>query len=306
MNQINNNLLDNEKNIKNNNDKPKTHSNDNLIKNISNNIIDKFSNNFNDNNPYKRFEEEDNNENYQPNSNNIIIDKRNNEKSEEEKFLYNIIKKPKKTDLSFKIIMVGDYGVGKTSLIKNNSLKQFKQINNELTEFYIQINKKKFEFQIYDTCEQEKYESLNSSFYKNSSLVILVYSIDSLQSFENIEIKWLDEIKTNCKQDIKIFLIGNKKDLNINREVEEDMGEKLKTDNQFDLFLETSAKEINKENIFIEAVRQLYYENYDKDGKLKENSLKSVPHSNEINLIISNNKKENKDKKCCCCKCCKK
>ena len=294
MNQINNNFLDNEKNIKNNNDKPKTHLNDNLIKNISNNIIDKFSNN-----PYKPFEEEDNNENHQLNSNDIIIDKINNEKSEEEKFLYEIIKKPKKIDESFKIIMVGDFGVGKTSLLKNNSLKQFKQNNNGLTEFYIQINKKKFEFQIYDTCEQEKYESLNSLFYKNSSLVILVYSIDSLQSFENIEKKWLDEIKTNCKQDIKKFLIGNKKDLNINREVEEEMGEKLKNDNQFNLFLETSAKDKLNKNIFIEAVKQLYYENYDKDGKLKENTLKSVPHSNEIHLKISNDKKENKDKKCC-------
>jgi hypothetical protein len=206
LNQINNNFLDNEKNIKNNNDKPKTHSNDNLIKNISNNIIDKFSNNFNDNNPYKPFEEEDNNENYQPNSNNIIIDKINNEKkTEEKKFLYDIIKKPKKIDLSFKIIMVGDYEVGKTSLIKNNSLKQFKQINKGLTEFYIQINKKKFEFQIYDTCEQEKYESLNSSFYKGSSLVILVYNVNNIKNFENIEKKWLKEIKTNCEADIKKF-----------------------------------------------------------------------------------------------------
>ena len=170
----------------------------------------------------------------------------------------------------------------------------------------MEIKKKILKFQIYDTCEQEKYDSLGSSYYKNSSLAILVYSIDNKKSFENIEKKWLDEIKTNCKEDIKIFLIGNKKDLNVNRVVSFEMGEKLKNDNKFNLFLETSAEEnFNEKNIFIKAAKKLYYKNYIEYGN--QNEIKSVPHSNEIhNINISNNNNENKNKKSNCCNCCKK
>ena len=205
LNQINKNVLDYEKNIKNKNDKPKIHLNNNLIKNTSNNINNKIPSN---NNSFKKNDDEI--------FNNINIIKINDEKSEKEKFLYEIIKKPKNTDLSFKILVVGDYGVGKTSLIKNNSLKEFYKINEELTEFYIKNNKKIIKFQIYETYGLEKY----NSFYKNISLAILVYSIDNLKSFENIEKKWLNEIKTKCNKDIKIFLIGNKIDLNVKREVD--------------------------------------------------------------------------------------
>ena len=103
---------------------------------------------------------------------------------------------------------------------------------------------------------------MNSSFYNNSSLAILVYSIDNKKSFKNIN-KWLNEIKSNNNKDIKIFLIGNKIDLN-KRKVNKENGENFKIDNNLDLFLETSAIENNnnnKENIFIEAIKQLYNEN---------------------------------------------
>ena len=72
--------------------------------------------------------------------------------------------KPNKFDLFFKIILVGDFGVGKTSLI-NNSFKEINLVNGKI-EFYIKIKEQIIKVQIYDPCEKEKNNSLNSSFYR--------------------------------------------------------------------------------------------------------------------------------------------
>ncbi len=189
-----------------------------------------------------------------------------------------------KFDLFFKIILVGDFGVGKTSLI-NNRFEEFNLVNGNI-EFYIKSKEQIIKVQIYDTCEQEKNNSLNSSFYKYSSLAILVYSIDNKKSFNNIN-NWLKAIKSNNSKDIKLFLIGHKIDLN-NRKVTEEVGEKSKNDNNLNLFLETSAiknNNNNKENIFIEAINQLYNENKNNKENLNPNEI----------IIEPSNKNENKN-----------
>ena len=66
--------------------------------------------------------------------------------------------------------------------------------------------------QIWDTCGQELYRSLITNFYRNSSLAIMVYSITSKESFDNID-TWLKELKLHSNPDAKVFLIGNKQDL---------------------------------------------------------------------------------------------
>ena len=66
--------------------------------------------------------------------------------------------------------------------------------------------------QIWDTCGQEIYRSLITNFYRNSSLAIIVYAIDDRQSYQDIEV-WLKDLKTYSNPDIKVFLIGNKTDM---------------------------------------------------------------------------------------------
>jgi small GTP-binding protein len=208
-----------------------------------------------------------------------------------------------KFNLFFNIILVGDFGVGKTSLI-NNSFKEFNLVNG-IKEIYIKIKEQIIKVQIFDTCEQEKKNnSLNSSFYKYSSLAILVYSIDNKRSFENLN-NWLNEIKSNNNKDIKIFLIGNKIDL-INREVSIEMGENFKIDNNLDLFSETSAIENNnnKEDIFIEAIKQLYNENKNNNEHLNPNEIIIEPSNNNKNDDGSGEKKKNETDDRCFCDCC--
>ena len=146
-----------------------------------------------------------------------------------------------------------------------------------LFEFYcfnVKVNEKIIKLQIWDTCGQEAYRSLIKNFYRNASLAIVVYSVEDLQSFNDIDI-WLKQVKTYGTSSCKIFLIGNKIDTE-NRKVSTEMGIKCKNDFFFDCFMETSAKDgINIKELFINCATILYEENQ--------------------SLIESFNNKENKD-----------
>ena len=170
------------------------------------------------------------------------------------------------SDLNFKIIVIGDSGVGKSCL----SLKGIKNIFEdsysptvgfEFFQFNIKIQNKTIKLQIWDTCGQEVYRSLVSSFYKNSSLAIIVYAINDENSFKNIE-SWINEMKSQANPNIKLFLIGNKVDLESNRSITKEIGEKFSKDFGFDYFMETSAKTgFNAKNMFIQVAKTLYEQN---------------------------------------------
>ena len=89
---------------------------------------------------------------------------------------------------------------------------------------------------------------------------MMVYSIESKESFIHIE-TWLKEVKLQSNPDIKIFLIGNKADLEDQREVKTDEANQFKLENDFHFFSETSAKSgLNAQEVFIEAAKLLYKE----------------------------------------------
>ncbi len=166
-------------------------------------------------------------------------------------------------DLSFKIIIVGDQGVGKSCLSIKASKNYFEEfysptVGFEFLTFNLKVQDKIIRLQIWDTCGQELFRSLINSFYRSTSLAIIVYSIDSDESFKNVE-QWLNDIKTQSNPDVKIFLIGNKADLEDKREVSKEAGEKFFKDHKLSYFAETSAKTgFNVQNVFIEVGKELY------------------------------------------------
>ena len=81
--------------------------------------------------------------------------------------------------------------------------------------------------QIWDTCDQQKYKSLISNFYRNYSLVIIIYSIDNKESFEHAE-NWLTDLESQANPDVRIILVGNKSDLEEERKVASEEGLKFK------------------------------------------------------------------------------
>ena len=214
-------------------------------------------------------------------------------------------------DLSFKIILVGDSGVGKSCLSIKASRNYFEDfysptVGFEFLTFNVKVKDHNIKLQIWDTCGQEVYLSLISSFYRSASLAIIVYSIDSEESFSNIE-KWLNDIKSQSNPNIKIFLIGNKADLEDKRQVTKENGENFFKQNKLSFFTETSAKTgFNVQNVFIEVAKVLYKEHEEIKNRIsRPGSMAPVPYTPEIpdNNIALETGEDNDDKprkkKCC-------
>ena len=215
-------------------------------------------------------------------------------------------------ELSFKIIVIGDSGVGKSCLTMKATKNYFENyysptVGFEFFTFNVKLKEKNIRLQIWDTCGQEVYRSLISSFYKNSSLAILVYSIEERRSYENLEV-WLNQIREQGNPGVKIILVGNKNDLEEKREVSLEEGKKFCKDFGLNNFFETSAKTgSNAQNAFIEAVKILYEENLkykERANKVKRNisNLGHLEFTPEVqnNLIIDDDDENRKKRKKCC------
>ena len=205
-------------------------------------------------------------------------------------------------DLSFKMIVIGDAGVGKSCLTTKAAKGVFDDtysatVGFEFLTFNVKLNDKVIKLQIWDTCGQEIYRSLISSFYRNASLAMMVYSIDSKESFIHIE-TWLKEVKLQSNPDIKIFLIGNKADLEDKREVKLEEAKQYKNENDIHYFCETSAKNgLNAQEVFIEAAKLLYKEHL--KYKARANRVDNGAGGN-ISVPIKVNNGKNERKSGCC------
>ena len=175
-------------------------------------------------------------------------------------------------NLQFKVILLGDSGVGKSCLLIRGTRGIFSNIigptiGYEIMPLLMKIEDTIIKLQIWDTCGQETFRSIIRNYYRNSTLALIVYSIENENSFKNIE-KWINDVKTNSSPDVIFFLIGNKTDLEKNRKVTKEMVDKFCRNNNIDFSLETSAKTgFNTENIFIEAAKMLYKQNLRYKGK---------------------------------------
>jgi small GTP-binding protein len=216
--------------------------------------------------------------------------------------------------LSFKLIVIGDSAVGKSCLSIKATKGIYDQNYNptigfEFLTFFVKVDESNIKLQIWDTCGQEVYRSLISSFYHNSSLAVLVYAINNKNSFMSLE-SWLNEIKTLGSPDINIFLIGNKADLEEKRQIPKEMGEEFCKNHGIQFFLETSAKTgFNAQNVFLEAAKLLYEQHLQyKDRLSRPNSVDNLiilDGRNTENAIIESNEEDEEDgektrkKKCC-------
>ena len=147
-------------------------------------------------------------------------------------------------DAIYKIIIIGDSGVGKSNILTRYLKNEFKidsksTVGVEFGSKKLTIKGTKIKCQIWDTAGEERYRSITSTYYKGSKGCFLVYDITSESSFENID-KWYGEIKKAADKNISVILVGNKCDLEQERQVPAEKGEqKAKTLNC--PFFETSA-----------------------------------------------------------------
>ena len=199
--------------------------------------------------------------------------------------------------INFKIIIVGDSGVGKSSILKRAVQNKFDgsyqaTIGFEFLLMHFKVNDLKLKLQIWDTCGQEMYRSLVQGFYRNTSLALVVYDVSQKKSYDGLDI-WLKDIRQHTEQDLPIFIAGNKNDLK--REVSSEEAQVFAVSNRTKYFTDCSAKVGNNvKEIFFEAAKYLYktYKQFQSQNKL--------PSSGRLKIGNDNNKvMDTKRKKCC-------
>jgi Ras-related protein Rab-2A len=133
----------------------------------------------------------------------------------------------------------------------------------EFGSFVCKIDEKIVKLQIWDTAGQESFRSITRIFYRGAHCVFLTYDITRDETFSNV-IDWLKEVKQNASSDIVIYLIGNRADLEDEREVSRDRAVEFCKQYNIDKFFETSAKTgFNVEEVFSLAAKELYAQSKD-------------------------------------------
>jgi Ras-related protein Rab-1A len=204
-----------------------------------------------------------------------------------------------KYDFLFKILLVGNSSVGKSSLF----LRFVDDIWNETfvptigVDFKIktiEVEKKNVKLQIWDTAGEERFRTIISSYYKGAHGILLMFDVTDYDSFESLE-NWLIEIEKNANKSVIKLLIGNKIDLEENRKVSYNQAKDFADSNGIQ-YIETSVKlNTNVNQAFWEIGKELMNATKDKEF-LHESNKKTITISKNANNI----NEEPKNKGGCC------
>eukprot|EP00347_Sterkiella_histriomuscorum_P005565 403356122 len=178
-------------------------------------------------------------------------------------------------DAQFKVIVIGDSGVGKSCIVQRLTQDVFKTdhqitIGVEFGAFVMKIDGKIIKLMIWDTAGQEQFRSITKLFYKNSDAAVIVYDVTKRVSFEDVE-EWQEEIINNTDEDVLQYLVGNRVDLQEEREVPTNEGIQASKEKNFAQFFETSARTGQNISVLFQTLsKQLYLKNKDRLDKFRE------------------------------------
>eukprot|EP01119_Soliformovum_irregulare_P025746 TRINITY_DN961_c0_g1_i1.p1 TRINITY_DN961_c0_g1~~TRINITY_DN961_c0_g1_i1.p1 ORF type:complete len:224 (-),score=42.11 TRINITY_DN961_c0_g1_i1:124-795(-) len=165
-------------------------------------------------------------------------------------------------DYLFKVVLIGDTGVGKSNLLSRFTRNDFSMdskstIGVEFATRTIVVDTKVIKAQIWDTAGQEKYRAITSAYYRGAVGALLVYDITRTPTFEHLE-RWLTELLNNADKDISVMLVGNKSDLKHLRAVSTEQAQEFAQKHKLS-FIETSALDrTNVETAFTEILTKIY------------------------------------------------
>lgn len=165
-------------------------------------------------------------------------------------------------DYLFKIVLIGDSGVGKSNLLSRFTRNEFSlesksTIGVEFATKSIQVDGKVIKAQVWDTAGQERYRAITSAYYRGAVGALLVYDIAKHVTYENVE-RWLTELRDHADQNIVIMLVGNKSDLRHLRAVPVEEAKAFAEKNNLS-FTEASALDsTNVETAFQQILTEIY------------------------------------------------
>ncbi|CAK6958940.1 hypothetical protein PAMP_002719 [Pampus punctatissimus] len=165
-------------------------------------------------------------------------------------------------DYLFKVVLIGDSGVGKSNLLSRFTRNEFNlesksTIGVEFATRSIQVEGKTIKAQIWDTAGQERYRAITSAYYRGAVGALLVYDIAKHLTYENAE-RWLKELQDHADSNIVIMLVGNKSDLRHLRAVPTDEAKAFAEKHGLS-FLETSALDSSNVELAFQTILTAIY-----------------------------------------------
>ena len=200
----------------------------------------------------------------------------------------------------FKLILIGNSGVGKSSIIQRYMKQTFENsykctIGVDFLMKTLEIKNKVVKLQLWDTAGQEKYKSMVSSYYRGANVALVVFDLTDHSSFDSLPI-WIENYYKNGPEQKNIILIGNKKDMVEERKVTQEEAELFSETNNM-IYFETSAKEgDNIEYVFNYTAEKLldFYGGNENETKRQIDSTDDLQSQNFKEIRIEEHKK-----KCC-------
>ena len=202
-------------------------------------------------------------------------------------------------EMMFKVVLVGDSSVGKTNIMSKYLKNEFHEdskatVGVEFGSKQFTIEGHAIKAQIWDTAGQERYKAITSAYYKGAKGAFIVYDITRKNSFDSID-KWVNDLTAAADKKITILVIGNKCDLEDQRQVTKEQGEAKAASLQV-AFLETSALSGENLNKAFEMMMNEVYKKCHEEMKV-EGESQAIQGGQDITL--SKGKAKKTGKKCC-------
>ncbi|CAA7260867.1 hypothetical protein NLJ89_g486 [Agrocybe chaxingu] len=204
-------------------------------------------------------------------------------------------------DYLFKVVLIGDSGVGKSNLLSRFTRNEFNlesksTIGVEFATRSINVDGKTVKAQIWDTAGQERYRAITSAYYRGAVGALLVYDIAKHATYVNVT-RWLKELRDHADSNIVIMLVGNKSDLKHLRAVPTDEAKTFSTENGLS-FIETSALDASNVEAAFQTILTDIYRIV--SSKSLESSTSNIePPKASISVGPSVDSNANQGGKCC-------
>jgi len=209
---------------------------------------------------------------------------------------------PSNYDYLFKVVLIGDSGVGKSNLLSRFTRNEFNlesksTIGVEFATRSINVDGKTVKAQIWDTAGQERYRAITSAYYRGAVGALLVYDIAKHATYVNVT-RWLKELRDHADSNIVIMLVGNKSDLKHLRAVPTEEATSFSTENGLS-FIETSALDAsNVEAAFQNILSDIYRI---VSNKALESSQDPIKPTSSETIVVASSVDNNANAKGGCC-----